>query len=92
MDRRTASDRARVVPLSPVELSRAGRVAVDVAAVSEKSILLPRGREPHVLDAYLTEHELSDAVVAAIQGDGGLAAMLLVWSLLNLESWCEQFL
>src|SRR5437868_6024594 len=75
---RAAADRDRNTPLGPAELTQAARVALDVASVSDKTMLLPRGRDPHVLDAYLAEHELSDALVTAIHGDDGLAGMLLV--------------
>ena len=64
--------------LKQSDLSAARQLALDVVSSSEQTLLLQSGHEPHVLDAYLSELGLTDAIVAAIRGDGGLAGMLLV--------------
>jgi len=64
--------------LEPIELSAAAELALRGATLSENAILLPRGRQPLVLDAYLTELGLADAVVSAIRGEAGVTGMLLL--------------
>ena len=64
--------------LKQSDLSTARKLALDVVSSGRQTILLQNGHDPHVLDAYLSELGLTDAIVAAIRGDGGLAGMLLV--------------
>jgi diguanylate cyclase (GGDEF)-like protein len=64
--------------LEPVGLSPAAELALRGASLSDKAILLPRRRESHVLDAYLTELGVADAVVSAIRSDQGVTGMLLL--------------
>jgi len=62
--------------LEPVELSPAAELALRGASLSDKAILLQRKREPHVLDAYLAELGVADAVVSTIHGEAGVTGML----------------
>jgi diguanylate cyclase (GGDEF)-like protein len=64
--------------LEPVALSPAAELALHGASLSEKAILLPRKREPHVLDAYLAELGVADAVVSAIRGEAGVTGILVL--------------
>jgi diguanylate cyclase (GGDEF)-like protein len=64
--------------LEPVELSPAAELALRGASLSDKAILLPRRRETHVLDAYLAELGVADAVVSAIRGETGVTGMVLL--------------
>ena len=64
--------------LQPVELSMAAELALRGASLSDKAILLTRRREAHVLDAYLAELGVVDAVVSAIRGVKDVTGMLLL--------------
>ena len=44
----------------------------------ERSVLLPRKREPHALDSFLADRSLADGVIGALRGDEGVFGLLLV--------------
>src|SRR3989442_4489442 len=60
------------------DLSEAGALALERASAQDAAILLPRGREPHVLDGYLAEHGIEDAIVTALRREDRIFCMLLV--------------
>jgi diguanylate cyclase (GGDEF)-like protein len=52
--------------------------AVDAASGDADAILLPRGRAPHDLDAYLTERGLPDAMLTVLRAETRVVGALLV--------------
>ncbi len=64
--------------MQPVTLSETTELAARKAAERDGAILLPRGREPHELDAYLAEHGLQDALLTTLRREHRTFAFLVV--------------
>jgi diguanylate cyclase (GGDEF)-like protein len=64
--------------LEPIELDAAAALALDTVSAQQHAILLPRGRDPHVLDPYLAECSVPDGVVASVQREQGTPGLILV--------------
>jgi diguanylate cyclase (GGDEF)-like protein len=60
-------------PLGPVQAA-----AVHAAQSRDVALLLPRGRKPHPLDAYLDERKLRDALVTALRREDNTFGLLIV--------------
>jgi diguanylate cyclase (GGDEF)-like protein len=60
------------------ELTETGLVALDVLSKEDSAALLPRGRRPHVLDAYLAERDLRDAIATTLHGADRVFGIVLV--------------
>jgi diguanylate cyclase (GGDEF)-like protein len=66
------------VLMEPAELNEAGLRALAHVSACETAALLPRGRQPHQLDEYLSEAGLDDAMVTALQGANRVFGLMLV--------------
>jgi len=64
--------------MRPDTLSPELKDAIVRLSFDERSILLPRRREPDVLDDFLASRGLADGVVGALRGDEGVFGILLV--------------
>jgi diguanylate cyclase (GGDEF)-like protein len=64
--------------MCPDELTPATNEAILSVGAGERSILLPRKREPHTLDGLLATRGLADGVVGVLRGDEGVFGLLLV--------------
>jgi diguanylate cyclase (GGDEF)-like protein len=64
--------------LESAELEAGDSLALEQVSGNERALLLPRGREPHRLDAYLARHGLADAIVTALRRDDRVSGLLLV--------------
>ncbi len=64
--------------MRPDALSPETSEAIERVSATERSILLPRRREPHALDGFFTSRGLADGVVGALRGDEGVFGLLLV--------------
>jgi diguanylate cyclase (GGDEF)-like protein len=74
----TATHGATATELLPLEPTRAFSLALEALKIAGTTIVLPRGREPHVIDAYLEEIHADDAVLTALGVGDEVAAMLCV--------------
>ena len=59
-------------------LTECDLLALEQASAQDGAIVLPRGREPHVLDPYLGERGIGDGMLAALRRDERIFGMLLV--------------
>jgi diguanylate cyclase (GGDEF)-like protein len=64
--------------MEPIELSKAHVRALRHISAHEAAALLARGRQPDVLDDYLAEEGLEDAIVTALHGADRVFGMVLV--------------
>jgi diguanylate cyclase (GGDEF)-like protein len=64
--------------LTPVEVSPAFTLAVEAVTLAGNALVLPRGRDSHVVDPYLRELAAADAIVTAIRSGERVAAILTV--------------
>jgi diguanylate cyclase (GGDEF)-like protein len=64
--------------LVPFEPTAAFSLALEALRIAGTTIVLPRGRDAHVIDAYLDEIGAEDAVAIALSVGGELAAVLCV--------------
>jgi diguanylate cyclase (GGDEF)-like protein len=60
------------------ELTAEEQLVVESGLADEHAVLLPRGRAPHVLDAYLARHGLDDAILTVLHGTERTCGLLLV--------------
>ncbi|HEU6446441.1 MAG TPA: EAL domain-containing protein [Gaiellaceae bacterium] len=74
----TASSGVTASELVPLEPTPAFSLALEALKVAGTTIVLPRNREAHLLDAYLAELEAEDAIVTAVGAGDEVAAMLCV--------------
>jgi diguanylate cyclase (GGDEF)-like protein len=66
------------VLMEPVALDETRLHALETISAHEAAALLPRGRQPHPLDAFLAEEGLEDAIVTALHGADRIFGMVLV--------------
>ncbi|MEP7224351.1 MAG: EAL domain-containing protein [Actinomycetota bacterium] len=66
------------VLMQPVELSETRLQALQEISAHGAATLLPRGRQPHPLDEYVTEEGLDDAILMALHGADRIFGMVLV--------------
>jgi len=64
--------------LEPELVSDLAIDAVRETTEHERAVLLARGRQPHVLDSYLAERGLHDALLTSLRRDGAAFAVLVV--------------
>ena len=75
---RSAIENEHETLMEPVTLTDAARGAIAAASQRDGAILLPRGRHTHVIDRYLEEHGVEDALVTALRRDENTFALLVV--------------
>ena len=75
---RSVSATAAEAAMQPAQLSPAELTTLEAASAREDAIMLPRGRPPHQLDAYLAERGLEDALLIALRGESGVFGLLVV--------------
>ncbi len=75
---RSTSDAHGQMLMRPDALSPATNDAILCASAAERSILLPRRRGAHALDAFIASRGLADGVVGVLRGDEGVFGLLLV--------------
>ena len=66
------------VLMEPIELGETHLRALETISAQDAAALLPRGRQPHALDDYLTQEGLEDAIVTALHGTDRIFGMVLV--------------
>ena len=64
--------------LEPTDLSPVERAALEVASAEEAALVFARGHEELVLEGYLAEHHLRDAMLTALWGEDRILGLLLV--------------
>ncbi len=75
---RSTSDAQGQMLMRPDVLSPATNDAILCASAADRSILLPRKRGRHALDAFIASRGLADGVVGVLRGDEGVFGLLLV--------------
>ena len=75
---RSTSDATGQTLMRPDALTPATNDAILSASAAERSILLPRRRDAHALDAFIASRGLADGVVGVLRGDEGVFGLLLV--------------
>jgi len=66
------------VLMEPIVVDETRRRALEAVSGHEAAALLPRGRQPHALDEYLSQEGLEDAIVTALHGADRIFGMVLV--------------
>jgi diguanylate cyclase (GGDEF)-like protein len=66
------------VLMEPIAVDETRLRALETVSAHETAALLPRGRQPHELDEYLSEEGLEDAIVTALHGADRIFGMVLV--------------
>jgi diguanylate cyclase (GGDEF)-like protein len=64
--------------MRPDALSPEMNEAIRLVSATERSILLPRKRDPHGLDRFFASRGLADGVIGALRGEEGVFGLLLV--------------
>jgi diguanylate cyclase (GGDEF)-like protein len=59
-------------------LTETGLQALNVLSSEETAALIPRGRKPHLLDDFLAERDLRDAIATTLQGADRILGVALV--------------
>jgi diguanylate cyclase (GGDEF)-like protein len=67
-----------VLLMERIELDEHRLRALQTVSAHEAAVLLPRARQPHALDEYLTAECLEDGIVTALQGADRIFGMVLV--------------
>ncbi|HEY2353580.1 MAG TPA: EAL domain-containing protein [Gaiellaceae bacterium] len=75
---RSTSGSAGQTLMRPDELSEETNDAILLVSAAERAVLLPRKRERHILDTFLSARGLEDGVLGVLRGDEGVFGLLLV--------------